>query len=744
MAKATPQVWDFSADTLDIMDHLQWSYRNHKGYAFIGLYNQATDKMTQRAFLWPTEKQELAEFLTKHASVEWVEVFYCPLLRQTTNRSIGNATHHDLIWADADKGLAQNVRDKLESWGARIVATGSPGAFHVYLRLDQDLNADQHRNCEEALRAFLNADNKIADNDFLKVPGSWNYKNHPRVKPERRIPKAVLSKVEVWGSVVTEVFEKLSVSKARIPHTGHEKDHGWDGVVREIRKIPDNIRAFLDEKSEGEGSGRFRRAYHAVRAVAEATKPDGSQQFTLEDCHSILDRYDPGVDKFNDRPGGWHGQITKIWEDWEAERSLLTMEDAAEEKFWSSREGLQHIYVSAHCAQVSPWAVLGVVLTRVVHKIPWYVQLPSVKVKSLNLYVGLIGESGEGKGSAVRVAEECVDVGPVTDLELGTGQGMVSAFMDFIPEKKGIDWVRRAAWFDTREIGVWKAHITNQTDPMLGWLVSMWSGEGVGAKYKSREKDIRLPQDSYRMSLVMGVQPPLAGPLLDNVDNGTPQRFLWFPAHGLSGEEKELPPPLIWPSPEWPVDEGEIYSIPFPDSVKSEVSTWIKERRNRREMGLYNDRYASHEKLVKSKVAAILMAYDGRVELSEEDWQLAEYVVQVSNARRTEVIRELQRVEDGKTKSAAKKSGVLSAYSDKARKDAEKEIDNDRRKNAVRVAKVMLGKLENEMTLGRFRNLPTSRDRQFVDDAIALMKDKNRIRIVVRKGVQWVVKNAKH
>lgn len=40
---------------------------------------------------------------------------------------------------------------------------------------------------------------------------------------------------------------------------------------------------------------------------------------------------------------------------------------------------------------------------------------------------------------------------------------------------------------------------------------------------------IPIPAHSYRMALLLGVQPRRAGALLDDADGGTPQRFLWLP-----------------------------------------------------------------------------------------------------------------------------------------------------------------------------------------------------------------------
>src|SRR5829696_4341629 len=79
-----------------------------------------------------------------------------------------------------------------------------------------------------------------------------------------------------------------------------------------------------------------------------------------------------------------------------------------EADFWSSRPVLGHVRDFARARRASPWAVLGAVLVRVTVAVPPFLALPPLVggPASLNIYVGLVGPSGAGKGAAEAVARD--------------------------------------------------------------------------------------------------------------------------------------------------------------------------------------------------------------------------------------------------------------------------------------------------------------------------------------------------
>lgn len=72
----------------------------------------------------------------------------------------------------------------MRRWGFRLVSSGTPGNYHVYGRLSRSLTHEEHRGIEEALRHLVSRDDKIADNDFLRIPDTTNWKNGNKVRVE--------------------------------------------------------------------------------------------------------------------------------------------------------------------------------------------------------------------------------------------------------------------------------------------------------------------------------------------------------------------------------------------------------------------------------------------------------------------------------------------------------------------------------------------------------------------------------
>jgi hypothetical protein len=101
-----------------------------------------------------------------------------------------------------------------------------------------------------------------------------------------------------------------------------------------------------------------------------------------------------------------------------------------EKTFWTSRPELTHIRDFARSRILSPWAVLGIVMCRVINKIPpgWVLE-STVGVASLNLYIATVGPAGAGKSIAVDAAEKAIDLGEITTMSVGTGEGVLHAFV---------------------------------------------------------------------------------------------------------------------------------------------------------------------------------------------------------------------------------------------------------------------------------------------------------------------------
>jgi hypothetical protein len=143
--------------------------------------------------------------------------------------------------------------------------------------------------------------------------------------------------------------------------------------------------------------------------------------------------------------------------------------------------------------------------------------------------VGLVGPSGKGKGAANATATEFLGVeGMFMAEEVGTSQGIDSSFSESVP-KAGTVQYNDVAFFYVPEVDTVKAHAEMSGSALLPTLRKIWSGEQLGAKYAAKERRRQVKAHGYRASVVAGIQPKRSGVLLDDVDGGTPQRWLWLP-----------------------------------------------------------------------------------------------------------------------------------------------------------------------------------------------------------------------
>jgi hypothetical protein len=333
--------------------------------------------------------------------------------------------------------------------------------------------------------------------------------------------------------------------------------------------------------------------------------------------------------------------------------------------FWQRRRTLHQIRWLARERRVAPWAVLGAVLAQASCRIGPHVVLPAIVggVASLNMLVGLVGPSGKGKGAATAVAAEYLALdGKFMSEEVGTSQGIDSSFSESAP-KVGTVQFNDVAFFYVPEVDTVKAHAEMSGSALLPTLRKIWSGEQLGAKYAAKERRRQVRAHGYRASVVAGIQPKRSGVLLDDVDGGTPQRWLWLPVTDPSAPrraDKLHAPPYVGTPPhlEWDVwlpygeHRGE-KDEPLPVEVKTRYVIPVCQKAvnaivDAREINLVSDEATmdSHGLLTRLKVAALLAFIEGRLEVTDDDWDLALSVMWISNATRAECQRALAEAEE--------------------------------------------------------------------------------------------------
>lgn len=303
------------------------------------------------------------------------------------------------------------------------------------------------------------------------------------------------------------------------------------------------------------------------------------------------------------------------------------------DQFWGSREVLSHIHTYARAQVVSPWAVLGVVLARMVTRVRHDVVLPKIigSWGSLNLFVALVGDSGVGKGAAEGVATDAVRFGQHIDtVTVGSGEGICHFYAH--REKQDVIRDKFSCLFTVPEVDTLSALSGRTGATLLPELRKAFSGEQLGMLYADPSKRLPIERHTYRLCLVLGVQPLRAGGLLADT-GGTPQRFVWLPASDphLPDVPPETPSPWTWPG-----IEGTPFGNPDgvqPMTVCDEAVSVILENRRARMRG-NTEALDGHALFCRLKVAAAFALLDSRWEVTESDWSLAGTVMSVSSRTR--------------------------------------------------------------------------------------------------------------
>lgn len=333
----------------------------------------------------------------------------------------------------------------------------------------------------------------------------------------------------------------------------------------------------------------------------------------------------------------------------EAKRATLAASEARD-GFWDARPELAHLRAFSRARMASPWAVLGCALVRAVCCIEPLVVLPPIigGEASLNLFVGIVGKSGDGKGAAEAAAKDAIRWTGTLEKGVGSGEGLVHVYVRHKPPRKddpgGLEQVATRAIFRASEVDTLAALKGRTGSTLLPKLRDAWMGDSLGFAYASQEKALDLSAHMYRMGLIVGVQPERAGVLVDDAPGGTPQRFLWLPANDPAAPGE--PGPEVEPWRDWnppsqkPVDEDGrlIYGhrrIPVCQVARDTV---VKARMDR--LHGIADALDGHRLLAQLKVAAALGILNGRLSVNEEDWSLAERVMQVSDQTRESIASE--------------------------------------------------------------------------------------------------------
>lgn len=281
------------------------------------------------------------------------------------------------------------------------------------------------------------------------------------------------------------------------------------------------------------------------------------------------------------------------------------------EWIFSATPGLSHVAAAADSRGLSRWGLLGALLPRVAALIPATVRLtpasrvvpddpgPTSAGTSINMYSVLVGPPSSGKSDTMSAAAALVP--NITTVPPGTGEGVLKKFprggddsaedgsdaesdvpsaVPVAPGTPAIGSVSNGAaknrsssavLIESDEIDVFTAEMMRQGSKTLGLYRSMWMGGEVGNTTSDRERHSFVAAHTYRLGILLGAQPEAAARLFDETGKGTPQRFLWLPAHQTISRGRQYPGSLLTEPVYWFGDRPSM----LPETTGEQPPVWL-------------------------------------------------------------------------------------------------------------------------------------------------------------------------
>ena len=301
--------------------------------------------------------------------------------------------------------------------------------------------------------------------------------------------------------------------------------------------------------------------------------------------------------------------------------------ETIEDQFWTSRPSLTLIYDAALSQMCSPWAVLACCAARTLALVPPHVTLPAIigGEGSLNWFAALVAKSGGGKGAANAVATKLVP-GDITPRGAGSGEGMIEAYNRSAEPQDHIGSIL----FSVDEVDSLTSLKARSGQTTMSVIRSGFSGETLGFSYRGRSKE-KVDAHTYRMTMIVAVQPERAGGLFADAAGGTPQRFMWFPARDRR---------VRGARPLWPTDaagarlalpEIDTRALPFSGvQIPPEAEALIIKAREESMSG-DDEALNGHAVYCREKFAYALALFDGRAHIDSDDWKLSGVAAAVSD-----------------------------------------------------------------------------------------------------------------
>ena len=527
-----------------------------------------------------------------------------------------------LVALDVDDPIAFLEWD-IEFPETLTVSSGRMGGYHLYLdfrHLREAVSLD-----EWPVQGDIPG-GTIKTAGFTGAPGSI----HPNNKPYRVVSGPVVAR----GSL--ELLRALA--KYRNTRVRRETGSGEPGYLAELWK-----QAFAAEANH---------QYPAVRNLINALQKEMSTEAITGLMFPVIlsrlesfDQRDPWDERgLREMLGADRMYVTV-----EEERDLAAIRvmepklagEEGEEWFWNSREELSRLRQWAQAQMVSPWALLGEVLTEVIARVPPTFVLPDIVggYGSLNIMFAVTGGSSAGKGGASAILEQAliIDEPEINFMKpvrwgVGSGEGLVKNYA-YRSAKEG---QIRTAWTSivaSQEVKTLNAIVSRASETLTGELNKFYMGEALGFGYGDPTKRLDIPRYSYRGVLIVGAQPEHSGIIVTDDGSGLSRRWMLlnavdrFPPDARPGK----PEPVKWSMPrgiyeldhdaERPLEVMEVCDVARAEIVEARDVAYRGK----------SDGLQGHRLFTQEKFAAGLAILAMRTDLTEEDWRLAAYAMDRSD-----------------------------------------------------------------------------------------------------------------
>ena len=378
--------------------------------------------------------------------------------------------------------------------------------------------------------------------------------------------------------------------------------------------------------------------------------------------------------------------MRELFESWEEKINA----NSQLELFWKKRPVLEATYQLARQKTVAPWSLLGAVIQRILHTVPYNVHYTTYRGPApLNTLVAFVGRTGTGKTLGQSIINKWFVFPDADETRIGeytwagttnpgSGEAMPDSYMSIEKneDKQVVKvWVHKnhAALFAFDESGMLDARSAREGSTFIEYMKEAWSGSRFGRVLRGKT-GTELPENSYRFGLFINVQPAKAQSLFSDqaIAGGLPSRFLFFSTHDPAAKEEE------------DLTESVITALPKTQwKGVTEIKALESMDKAHRKSALDNVTGAhidldSHLLMSKAKVAVALAVLDGRNSLIEEDWELSQFVIEHSLETRSMIEKELQRVSAQELNKQAQSAGTRASISEDT-KDSRAIVRNGKR-----------------------------------------------------------------